>query len=76
VGANVLAVSSLGFIGVGLAPPRPEWGAMVADALPYLRDSPAALLAPAGALFLATLASTLIGEALTADDLHAEQGAA
>ncbi len=64
VGANVLAVSSLGFIGVGLAPPRPEWGAMVADALPYLRDSPVALLAPAFMLFLATLASTLIGEAL------------
>jgi peptide/nickel transport system permease protein len=63
VGANVLAVSSLGFIGIGLAPPRPEWGAMVADALPYLRDAPAALLAPATALFLATLAATLIGEA-------------
>ena len=63
VGANVLAVSSLGFIGIGLAPPRPEWGAMVADALPYLREAPFALLAPAAALFLATLAATLIGEA-------------
>jgi len=63
VGANVLAVSSLGFIGIGLAPPRPEWGAMVADALPYMRDTPCALLAPAAALFLATLAATLIGEA-------------
>jgi peptide/nickel transport system permease protein len=64
VGANVLAVSSLGFIGIGLAPPRPEWGAMVADSLPFMRDSPLALLAPVGALFLATLACTLIGEAL------------
>ena len=63
VGANVLAVSALGFIGIGLAPPRPEWGAMVADALPYMREAPIALLAPAGALFLATLAATLIGEA-------------
>ena len=71
VGANVLAVSSLGFLGIGLAPPRPEWGAMVADALPYLRDSPAALLAPAAALFVATLACTLIGESLT--DRQAEQ---
>ena len=72
VGANVLAVSSLGFIGIGLAPPRPEWGAMVADALPYLRDSPAALLAPAGALFLATLASNLIGEALAESEAGGE----
>ncbi len=61
VGNNVLAVSSLGFIGIGLAPPRPEWGAMVADALPYLHESPAALLAPAAALFLATLACVLLG---------------
>lgn len=67
VGANVLAVASLGFIGIGLAPPRPEWGAMVADALPYLREAPVLLLAPAAGLFLATLAATLIGEAW-ADD--------
>ncbi len=63
VGTNVLSVSALGFIGVGLAPPRPEWGAMVADALPYLHESPAALIAPAIALTLATLAATLVGEA-------------
>ncbi len=62
VGGNVLAVSALGFIGVGLAPPRPEWGAMVADALPFLAESPAALLAPAACLTLATLAATLLGE--------------
>ncbi len=69
VGNNVLAVSSLGFIGIGLAPPRPEWGAMVADALPYLQDSPAALLAPAGAIFLTTLACVLLGERWAAPKL-------
>lgn len=63
LGANVLSVSALGFIGVGLAPPAPEWGAMVADALPYLHEAPAALLAPACGLVLATLAATLVGEA-------------
>lgn len=70
VGANVLAVSSLGFLGIGLAPPRPEWGAMVADALPYLQDAPAVLLAPVAAITLTTLAATLLGEA------WAEPGAA
>jgi len=63
VGANVLAVSSLGFLGIGLAPPRPEWGAMIADALPYLQEAPWAVLAPAVALFATTLAATLLGEA-------------
>jgi len=68
VAANVLAVSSLGFIGIGLSPPRAEWGAMVADALPYMREAPTALLAPAAALFLATLSATLIGEAWAEPD--------
>ena len=36
---------------------------MVADALPYLNESPAALFAPAAALMLVTLAATLVGEA-------------
>ena len=64
LGTTILTVSSLGFLGVGLHPPQPEWGAMVTDALPYLRDAPHMLLAPAGAIFLATLAATLVGEGL------------
>ena len=64
VGTTVLTVSSLGFLGVGLHPPQPEWGAMVTEALPYLRDAPHVMLAPACAIFLATLAATLIGEGL------------
>ena len=64
LGTTILTVSSLGFLGVGLHPPQPEWGAMVTDALPYLHDAPHVLLAPACAIFLATLAATLIGEGL------------
>lgn len=64
LGTTILTVSSLGFLGIGLRPPEPEWGAMVADALPYLRDAPHVLLAPACAIFLATWAATLVGDGL------------
>ncbi|MFC4170332.1 ABC transporter permease [Teichococcus aestuarii] len=64
LGGNLLTVSALGFLGIGLLPPRPEWGAMIAEALPYLQEAPHMLAAPAAAIFLATWSATLIGEGL------------
>ena len=62
-GNTLLSVASLGFLGVGLLPPQPEWGAMIAEGLPYLGDRPVMLVAPAAGLCLATWSATLIGEA-------------
>ena len=62
-GNALLSIASLGFLGVGLLPPRPEWGAMIAEALPYLADQPVMLAAPAIGVFLATWSATLVGEA-------------
>jgi peptide/nickel transport system permease protein len=67
MGANLLTIASLGFLGIGLWPPQPEWGAMIGEALPYIQDRPYMLAAPAGAIFLATWSATLIGEALAGD---------
>jgi peptide/nickel transport system permease protein len=67
LGSNLLTVASLGFLGIGLLPPQPEWGAMIADALPYIQDAPYMLAAPALAIFIATWSATLIGEALAGD---------
>lgn len=64
---NILAISSVGFVGIGLAPSTPEWGTMVADALSYLRDAPHMVIAPALAIFVSTFAATLIGEALAVE---------
>lgn len=68
LGSNLLTVASLGFLGIGLLPPEPEWGAMIGEALPYLQDSPSMLAAPAAAIFLATWSATLIGEAFALRD--------
>lgn len=62
VGANVLTISSVGFIGLGLRPPDAEWGAMIAGTMTYVRTSPHMVLAPAAAILVCTLSATLIGE--------------
>ena len=67
LGSNLLTVASLGFLGIGVLPPQPEWGAMIAEALPYIQDAPYMLAAPAFGIFIATWSATLIGEALAAD---------
>ncbi|TYC19093.1 ABC transporter permease subunit, partial [Micromonospora sp. MP36] len=47
-----LAIASLGFVGLGAQPPTPEWGLLLAEAMPYVERAPWAALAPATALAL------------------------
>lgn len=64
LGAAVMSIAALGFLGLGLQPPTPEWGAMINEALPYVSEAPVQVAAPCIAIFLAVLGSTLAGEAL------------
>jgi len=64
-GRTILNISSLGFLGIGLVPPEPEWGAMIAESLPYLRQSPYLVLAPAAAVSLTVFGFLLLGQPLT-----------
>ncbi|MFD8690448.1 ABC transporter permease subunit [Streptomyces sp. NPDC059651] len=50
VPAIALALASLGFLGLGTAPPSPEWGRMLSENLPYAERAPWSVLAPAAAL--------------------------
>lgn len=49
-GHTILAVAALGFLGLGLPPPTPEWGTMISEALPYISDAPHLVAAPALAI--------------------------
>lgn len=60
LGNAVLAVGALGFVGVGLRPPTPEWGSMMTEMLPYHAEAPVGLLAPAMCLFVLVLGAQLI----------------
>lgn len=60
----ILAESALSFLGLGVPPPNPSWGAMLAAGRTHLLDAPHAVLAPAAALFVVVLATNVLGDAL------------
>ncbi|MFJ2739338.1 ABC transporter permease subunit [Streptomyces sp. NPDC087440] len=57
--ALALALASLSFLGLGAAPPAPEWGRMLAENVPYAERAPWAVLAPAGALVVLGVGAVL-----------------
>lgn len=60
----ILAAAGLSYIGMGIQPPRPEWGAMLADANTYMREYPHLVIFPGLALILTSLAFNLLGDGL------------
>ncbi|MDN5859733.1 MAG: ABC transporter permease subunit, partial [Pseudonocardia sp.] len=62
-GAAVLLAGGLGFLGLGAPPPAPEWGAMLAAAVPDLRDAWWAAAAPGAAIALVVGAVSVLGDA-------------
>jgi len=63
--ANViLLASSLSFIGLGIKPPNPEWGAMLSAGRGYFRDYTHLLLFPGIAIALIVLSLNLLGDGL------------
>ncbi|TAD91051.1 MAG: ABC transporter permease subunit [Alphaproteobacteria bacterium] len=70
VGQAILSISALGFLGLGLRPPEPEWGAMINDLLPVLTEAPVQMAAPCLAILTAVLGLTLAGRTLLARQQH------
>ena len=64
VGSNIISASSLSFLGVGITPPTPEWGAMLSDGRSYLRSSGWMCLFPGLAIMFTVLALNLLGDGL------------
>ena len=60
MGRTILNVSSLGFLGIGLKPPTPEWGAMITHGLPYLTEAPYLVIFPGAAIFITVLGFQLL----------------
>lgn len=63
-GQAVLVGSALGFLGLGVQPPAPEWGAMLGASREYLQTAPHVALAPGLAVTLLVLAFNLFGDGL------------
>lgn len=60
----VLLGSSLGYLGLGVLPPAPEWGVMIAGGREFLVQAPWISIFPGLAILVASTGSLLIGEGL------------
>jgi len=60
----VLSESALSFLGVGVPPPAPTWGNMLASARPYMETAPWLSLAPGICIAVALLGINLTGDGL------------
>jgi peptide/nickel transport system permease protein len=65
IGPVILSESTLSFLGIGIQPPTPSWGAMIAEGFAHLRAHPALTVIPSVALSLAVLSMTFVGDGLT-----------
>jgi peptide/nickel transport system permease protein len=64
VGNAILLESGLSFLGLGIQPPRPSWGNMIAGGRDLIVTAPWVAIAPGLALVATVLAATLIGDAI------------
>lgn len=62
LGAVLLGLTGLSFLGLGAQQPKPEWGAMLTEALAHLSSAPHLMLAPGACIFLVVLGCNLIGD--------------
>jgi peptide/nickel transport system permease protein len=60
----IFLVASLGFLGVGVQPPSPNWGLMVAEARPYAGQLPWSLFFPAAAIALVVIGVNLMADGI------------
>jgi peptide/nickel transport system permease protein len=58
----IFLVSSLGFLGVGVQPPSPDWGRMVKEARAFVSQFPWALYFPAGAIAMIVVSVNLMAD--------------
>ncbi len=62
--ATILSLSSLGFLGLGVQPPTPEWGAMVADGSKVIFDQWWVAAVPGAAILIICVAFNLLADGL------------
>ena len=79
IAGAIMAEAALSFLGLGVQPPTPSWGSMIADGrdLSQLRNAPWTSVFPGAAIGVAVLGFNLLGDALrdALDPRHAERDA-
>jgi peptide/nickel transport system permease protein len=64
ISSIIIGVSSMSFIGLGVKPPAPEWGALLSEGRAYMRENPLIILSALGCIMLSAACFQFLGEAL------------
>lgn len=64
VGGAIIGASSLSFLGLGVIPPTPEWGAMLSEGRQFVRSQPYITVFPGLAIVITVLALNMFGDGL------------
>ena len=64
LGTAILTASSLSFLGLGVTPPHPEWGAMLSQGREVIRYYPLAAIIPGVAITLVVMSFSIVGDGL------------
>ncbi|MDF2683765.1 MAG: nikC [Brevibacillus sp.] len=65
MGWAIMDISALSFLGLGIQPPTPEWGAMIHEGKKYIRSNPELMLYPGMMILLVVISFNMLGEALS-----------
>ncbi len=64
IGGNIMAISGLSFVGLGVQPPTPEWGSILSASRTYILDYPYMVIFPALFIALTIFGFNILGDAL------------
>lgn len=64
VSSMILSAATLSFLGLGINPPQPEWGALVSEAQEFLRRAPHLLAFPGALICIASFSMSVLGDGL------------
>ena len=64
VASMILIAATLSFLGLGINPPQPEWGALVSEGKEFLRTAPHLILFPGVMICVASFSMSILGDGL------------
>jgi peptide/nickel transport system permease protein len=64
VATIIILAASLSFLGLGINPPQPEWGALISEAKEFLRKAPFLIASPGIMICLASFSMSVLGDGL------------
>ncbi len=65
MGWAIMDISALSFLGLGIQPPTPEWGAMIHEGKAFIRSQPELMLYPGLMILFVVMTFNILGESLS-----------